>query len=174
MDRSTSTSMKPPLSPIKPTSTPLLAPRKSLITRPISQDFPLSPPSSVTRNGTTSPVKMQASTSHPFAAKRTSSPLSQPPVQSQYPTPPSGLSSPPPPLPPPVRIYGTLKSIIRSYKIHSGSKSPTTTKNSKNYAPKFASSKLNVQTTPNAYVNSNLGSPKPKPSFPSAPNSKQN
>lgn len=161
--------MKPPPSPTKPAPTPLLAPRKSLITRPTSQEFPLSPPSSVTRNGKISPVKMQASTSHPFTAKRTPSPLSQPPVQSQYP-PPSGLSPPPPP----VCIYGTLKSVSKSYKIHSGSKSPTMTKNSKNYAPKFASSKPSVQTTPNAYANSNPGSPKPKPSFPSAPNSRQN
>ncbi|KIM47423.1 hypothetical protein M413DRAFT_439091 [Hebeloma cylindrosporum] len=100
-DRSSSTSIKLPLSPTKPVSTPLLAPRKSLITRPTTQDFPLSPPSSITRNGTTSPVKIQASTSHPFATKRTSSPLSQPPVQSQYHTPPSGVSLPPPPPPPP-------------------------------------------------------------------------
>jgi len=54
---------------------------------------------------------MQTSTSHPFTAKRTSSPLSQPPVQSQYPTPP----------PPPV---STLKSVSKYYKIHSDSNHP--------------------------------------------------
>jgi hypothetical protein len=115
---------------------------------------------------------MQTSTSHPFTAKRTSSPLSQPLGQSQYPTPPSGLSPPPPPPSPPVRIYGTLKSVSKSYGIHSGSESPTTTKNSKNYAPKFASSKPNSQMPRNTYADSNPSSPKPKSSFLSAPNSK--
>ncbi|KAH9486203.1 Dynactin, 150 kDa isoform [Psilocybe cubensis] len=98
---SRSTARPPPVSTSSLTSP--LQHRKSLITRHSpSQDIPPSSPNPASRNGSTSPVKPSAS-SQPYSVKRTSSPLSQPPLQtiSQAQRPPSRLASSPPPSPPP-------------------------------------------------------------------------
>ncbi|KAF9478081.1 dynactin [Pholiota conissans] len=105
--RSRSTSIRGPPSPTK-LSTSISAPRKSLITRPSpTQDTPLSPPAGARNGATTSTHAKRQSismTNGPFPTKRTSSPLSMPPMQSVLsepsPRPPSRLSSPPPPPPP--------------------------------------------------------------------------
>ncbi|KAF8971830.1 dynactin [Flammula alnicola] len=98
-----SVSIRGPPSPTKPSTS--LQPRKSFVARQSpSQDTPVSP-TSIIRNGTTSPIKIQSMSqsmsSNAFGVKRTSSPLSQPPLQSatqqHSPRPPSRLSSPPPP-----------------------------------------------------------------------------
>ncbi|KDR85814.1 hypothetical protein GALMADRAFT_234908 [Galerina marginata CBS 339.88] len=101
---SSTTKLSPPgpPSPTKLSSTLSLQSRKSLITRPSLplQEVPTSP-GPISRNGSTSPVKPTSSSSGLFTVKRTSSPLSQPPLQQQNPRPPSRLTlSPPPPLTP--------------------------------------------------------------------------
>lgn len=145
----TATPARPPVvrTPSSPTKlSASVQPRKTLLTRSsTTQDTP----PLIRSNGTTSPVKMQPAAS--ALTKRTSSPLSLPPVQFS-PLP----SSPKLPLTPsPQSTPAPAVSIQWSPPIFSNFPSfyPEMTPNFKNYVPKFVSLKRDAQTTRNEFVN---------------------
>lgn len=133
---------KPPSSPTRLSGT--FQPRKSLLVRtPSSQDTP-SP--LLTRNGPPSPSKMNQSVAASLT-KRTSSPLSLPPVQF------SPLPSSP--IPSPQATSGSAVSVQCSRPLLSNLSRSLRSRmimNFKNYGPKFVFLKHDARTTRNGFV----------------------
>ncbi len=152
---------KPPPSPTKPSTS--LQPRKSLLVRssPSQDPSPLPEP-----NAFTSPIRLHTSSSISLT-KRTSSPLSLPPVQFS-PLPPSPKPESRTSSPPPIPSASTLLhlSVLPAH-LFSRQYHQKMTLNSKNYAPKSAFSKQDGLTTPNDSASSKAVYPKQKNGSPS-------
>jgi len=124
--------------------------RKPLLVKPNQGPSPpLSGPT--IHNGVASPMRIQTSASVPLT-KRTSSPLSLPPVQFSplppSPKPPHDSPSPQPPVP----VVSAFRHLNVVDFHQSYSHYQRTTQNSKNYALKSAYSRQDVQTMLNVYA----------------------